>query len=119
MSVGIVSAAALCASGIAGVFIPDSVGEALELPPSTARGKAEVRAGLGGTFAALGGWALLDRSPAADYAVGFTWLGAAAARLASLRLDRPRTDATYWLYLGAELGLGATAVAGGRKASRA
>src|ERR1700712_1550117 len=111
MSAGIVSAAALCASGLAGVVIPESVGEALELPLTTARGKAEVRAGLGGTFAALGGWALIDRSPKADYAVGVTWLGAAAVRLASLRLDKPRTDVTYWLYLAAELGLGATAVA--------
>ncbi|MCW2546054.1 MAG: hypothetical protein JWN96_514 [Mycobacterium sp.] len=118
MSAGIVSAAALCASGLAGVFTPESVGEALELPPTTARGKTEVRAGLGGTYAALGAWALVDRSPAADYAVGVTWLGAAAARLASLRLDRPRTNATYWLYLAAEVGLGATAVASARKGVR-
>jgi hypothetical protein len=90
MSAGIVSAAALCASGLAGVFIPDEVGKALELIPTTARAKTEVRAGLGGTYAALGGWALLDRSPAADRAVGFTWLGAAGVRIASMVVDRPR-----------------------------
>jgi hypothetical protein len=115
MSAGIVSAAALCASGLAGVLIPDQVGEALELPATTARGRAEVRAGLGGTYAALGGWALVDRSSAADYAVGLTWLGAGAVRLASLKLDRPRTGVTFWLYLAAELGLGSVAVAAGRK----
>jgi hypothetical protein len=113
-----VSAAALCASGLAGVFGPESVGEALELPPTTARGKTEVRAGLGGTFAALGGWALIDRSPKADYAVGFTWLGAAATRAASMVVDRPRKDAAFWLYLAAEVGLGTTAVLSGLKGSR-
>jgi hypothetical protein len=113
-----VSAAALCASGLAGVFGPESVGEALELPPTTARGKTEVRAGLGGTFAALGGWALIDRSPKADYAVGFTWLGAAVTRAASMVVDRPRKDAAFWLYLAAEVGLGTTAVLSGLKGSR-
>src|ERR1700712_1698044 len=115
MPAGIVSAAALCASGLAGVFIPDQVGEALELIPTTARGKTEVRAGLGGTYAALGGWALIDRSPAAGFAVGFTWLGAAAVRVASMVVDRPRKDLAFWLYLGAELGLGTTALASSRR----
>jgi hypothetical protein len=107
---GLVSAAALCASGVAGVLIPGSVGEALALPPDTGRGTAEIRAGLGGTYAALGGWALLNRSPAASSAVGYTWLGAAVARIASLKLDRPRTDPAFWLYLAAELSLGTVAV---------
>jgi hypothetical protein len=114
---GLLSAAALFASGVAGVVTPDSVGEALALPPTSGRGRAEVRAGLGGTFAALGGWALLDRSPAASSAVGYTWLGAAAARVGSLFVDRPRTDRAFWLYLGAELSLGSAAVLEGRKAS--
>jgi Domain of unknown function (DUF4345) len=118
MPAGIVSAAALCASGIAGVFIPESVGEALDLPPATARGKTEVRAGLGGTFAALGGWALIDRSPKADYAVGATWLGAAVTRATSMVVDRPRKDVAFWLYLAAEVGLGTTAVLSGLKGSR-
>jgi Domain of unknown function (DUF4345) len=115
MSAGIVSAAALCASGLAGAFIPESVGEALELTPTTARGKTEIRAGLGGTFAALGGWALMDRSPASDRAVGATWLGAAVVRVASLVVDRPRKDAAFWLYLAAEVGLGTTALVSGTR----
>jgi hypothetical protein len=119
MSAGIISAAALCASGLAGVFIPDDVGGALELSPTTSRGKTEIRAGLGGTYAALGGWALLDRSPKADLAVGCTWLGAAVTRAASMVVDRPRKDAAFWLYLAAEVGLGTTAVASGLKGSRA
>lgn len=71
---------------------------------------AETRAGLGGTYAALGGWALVSRNPAAHAAVGVTWLGAAAVRLASLVVDCPRTDWTFWGYLAAEIGLGAGAL---------
>ncbi len=100
----------MCASGLAGVLTPDDVGAALELRPTTPRGRTEVRAGLGGTYAALGAWALADRSPAAKRAVGFTWLGAGVVRLASLVLDRPRTDPAFWAYLAVELGLGSTAV---------
>ena len=100
----------MCASGLAGVLTPDDVGGALELRPTTPRGRSEVRAGLGGTYAALGAWALADRSPAASRAVGFTWLGAGVARLYSLKADRPRTDAAFWAYLAIELGLGTAAV---------
>lgn len=111
MNFGRVSSAALMLSGIAGVFTPRSVASALELDPVSDRGVAETRAGLGGTYAALGAWALLSREPAAQTAVGVTWLGAAAVRIASLVVDRPRTDWTYWGYLAAEIGLGATALA--------
>jgi hypothetical protein len=104
------SSAALMLSGVAGVVMPKSVAEALDLPATSRRGLAETRADLGGTYAALGGWALVSRDPAAQTAVGVTWLGAAAARLASLMLDRPRTDWTFWAYLAAEIGLGATAL---------
>ena len=97
-------------SGLAGVVMPRSVGSALELPAATARGVAETRAGLGGTYAALGGWALVSRDPTAQAAVGITWIGAAGARLGSLVLDRPRTDWTFWAYLAAEIGFGATAL---------
>ena len=95
--------------------MPERVGEALELPPGTARARAEVRAGLGGTYAALGGWALVNRSAAASTAVGVAWLGAAAARLAALAVDRPRTDPAFWIYLATELGLGATALQAARR----
>jgi hypothetical protein len=101
-------------SGAAGVVMPKSVGEALDLPAASARGVAETRAGLGGTYAALGAWALLSRNPAAQKAVGVTWLGAAGARLGSLKVDRPRTEWTFWAYLAAEIGFGATALWAGR-----
>jgi hypothetical protein len=97
-------------SGVAGVVMPRRVAAALDLPATSGRGVAETRAGLGGTYAALGGWALVSSDPAAQAAVGVTWLGAAGARLGSLVLDRPRTDWTFWAYLAAELGLGATAL---------
>jgi hypothetical protein len=66
-------------SGVAGVVMPERVVSALDLPATSGRGVAETRAGLGGTYAALGGWALVSRHPAAQAAVGVTWLGEAGA----------------------------------------
>ena len=114
MNLARVSSAALAISGIAAVAMPGRVAAALELPASTNRGRAETRAGLGGTFAALGMWALLSRDPRAARAVGVTWLGAAGARLASLVLDDPETDPAFWAYLAAEVGFGLTAIGGSR-----
>jgi uncharacterized protein DUF4345 len=114
MKLARVSSAALMLSGVAAVVAPERVAIALQLSPTPGRGTAETRAGLGGTYAALGGWALLSRNPAAQTAVGATWLGAAVARLASLVIDRPQTDAAFWAYLTAEIGLGSLAVAGAR-----
>jgi hypothetical protein len=110
MNIGRFSSAALMLSGLSGVLTPNSVASALDLTPGSARGIAETRAGLGGTYAALGGWALLSRNPTAQTAVGVTWLGAAAVRLASLVVDRPRTDWAFWAYLAAEIGFGTTAL---------
>jgi hypothetical protein len=78
----------------------------------------ETRAGLGGTYAALGAVALARRDPAFQAAVGVTWLGAAAVRLAALALDRPQTGVAYWAYLAAEIGFGAGALAGTAKRPR-
>jgi hypothetical protein len=110
VDLGRLSSGALMLSGVAGVAMPKRVATALDLPPTTGRGVAETRAGLGGTYAALGGWALVSRDPAAQVAVGVTWLGAAAARLVSLPIDRPRTDWTFWAYLAAEIGLSVAAL---------
>jgi hypothetical protein len=105
-------------SGIAAVVAPRRVAAALQLSPVTSRGSAETRAGLGGTYAALGAAALASPDPAFQAAVGVTWLGAAAVRLAALVLDRPQTDATYWAYLAAEIGFGAAAIADATKRAR-
>jgi len=115
MKLGRASAAALMVSGLAGVLIPEKVAAALGLTPSPGRGIAEVRAGLGGTYAALGAWALLSRRRAAHTAVGVMWLGAATARLSALVVDDPEPDNTYWAYLAAELGFGAAALISGRR----
>jgi hypothetical protein len=93
-------------SGVAAVVNPQGVAEALHLTTADARGVTETRAGLGGTYAALGGWALVSREPAADVAVGMTWLGAAAVRVATWRADRPPVSASYWAYLGLEVACG-------------
>jgi hypothetical protein len=111
VNLGRISSAALMLSGVAGVVTPESVALALDLPATSGRAVAEVRAGLGGTYAALGAWALFSRDPAAQRAVGVTWLGAAAARLGSLFLDGRRAEPTFWAYLAAELGFGAAALA--------
>jgi hypothetical protein len=110
VNVGRVSSAALMLSGLAGVVMPERVGATLELVPSSARGVTEMRAGLGGTYTALGAWGLFSREPAADVAVGVTWLGAGGVRLASLLADRPRANAAFWTYLVLELGLGVTSL---------
>jgi hypothetical protein len=112
---GRISSAALLLSGAAGALMPRSVTSALHLPATSGRGLAEARAGLGGTYAALGAWALVSRRPAAHTAVGVTWLGAAAARSAALRTDDPEPDSTYWAYLAAELAFGLTAIVSGTR----
>ncbi|MBL7488344.1 DUF4345 family protein [Frankia sp. AgB1.9] len=111
MNAGRISSAALMAAGLAGVVMPVRFAAALDLPATTGRGRTETRAGLGGTYAALGGWALVSREPVARRAVGVAWLGAAAVRLGSTAVDRPRTDWVYWASLAMELGFGATALA--------
>lgn len=112
---GRLSSAALSLSGFAGALMPRKVATALQLPVQSGRGLAETRAGLGGTYALLGAWALLSRRPAAHMAVGVTWLGAAAARLVALGTDDPEPDATYWAYLAAELVFGTAAVLSGTR----
>jgi hypothetical protein len=108
---GLASALGLAGSGLAIALMPRRTGDVLHLSARSGRGVAETRAGLGGTYAALGTWAALRGSREAYTAVGVTWLGAAAFRLLSLRLDEPETDATYWAYLAGELILGAAGLA--------
>ncbi|MCU1463039.1 MAG: hypothetical protein JWO37_3114 [Acidimicrobiales bacterium] len=115
MNLGRVSSAALMLSGLAGAVTPAKVADALHLPATSGRALAETRAGLGGTYAALGGWALVSRHPAAQAAVGVTWLGAATARIGSLVVDRPRTDGAFWAYLAAEVGFGTAALVSARR----
>ena len=115
MRIGQISSAALLLSGLAGIVAPQRVARALELAVDSPRGSAEVRAGLGGTYAALGGWALASSGPGAEAAVGAVWLGAAGVRLASLAADRPRAPWPFWAYLGVEVVLGAAAVASSRR----
>jgi hypothetical protein len=106
-------------SGVAAVVNPRGVADALHLTPADGRGVTETRAGLGGTYAALGGWALVSSEPAADVAVGMTWLGAAAVRVATLRVDRPAVTASYWVYLGLEVGCGTASLASAAARRRA
>jgi len=112
---GRTSSGALAASGLAIALMPRRAGAALDLTPSSTRGVAETRAGLGGTFAALGLWALVRGSAEAYTAVGVTWLGAAGLRAVSLAVDKPDTDWMFWAYLTAELTLGVSGVLAGSR----
>ena len=110
MRLGTLSAAALTASGLAIALMPERALAQLELTPVSARGLTEARAGLGGTFAGLGLWALLRGSSDAYTAVGVTWLGAAAFRTYSLTADEPETKPSYWAYLTGEVVLGTAGI---------
>jgi hypothetical protein len=113
---GRASALALSASGVGIAVDPRRAGDVMRLPPTNARGVTEMRAGVGGTFAALGAWAALRGTSDAYTAVGVTWLGAAAVRAVSMQTDRPERDWTFWAFLGLETTLGVAGIlARGRK----
>jgi hypothetical protein len=107
---GLTSALALSLSGVGIALDPGRAGELMRMPPTSARGRVEMRAGVGGTFAALGGWAARRGTSDAYTAVGVTWLGAAAVRALSMQTDDPETDWTFWLFLAAETTLGLAGV---------
>ena len=83
----------------------------MHISPTSRRGIAETRVGLGGTFAGLGLWALARRNSDAYTAVGVTWLGAAAVRALTLNVDEPETDWTFWAFFALEVGLGLAGLA--------
>lgn len=115
MRLGTMSAAALGASGLAIALMPERTAKALQLTPESARGIAETRVGLGGTYAGLGLWALARGTSDAYTAVGATWLGAAAFRAYALRTDEPETDLSFWAYFTAETMLGVAGVLAGSR----
>lgn len=103
---GFASAVALSASGVGIALDPRRAGDVMRIPPMSARGTTEMRAGVGGTFAALGAWAAHRGTADAYTAVGVTWLGAAAVRTISMQVDKPETDWTFWAFLAGETTLG-------------
>jgi hypothetical protein len=115
---GFTSALALGASGVGIALDPRRAGEVMRIPPSSARGTTEMRAGVGGTFAALGAWALLRGTSDAYTAVGVTWLGAAAVRALSMQVDQPEKDWTFWAFLAGEVGFGVAGVLARGESSR-
>jgi hypothetical protein len=115
---GFSSALALSASGVGIALDPRRAGTVMRMPPQSARGLTEMRAGVGGTFAALGAWALLRGTSDAYTAVGVTWLGAAAVRTISMKVDGPEKDATFWAFLGLETTMGLAGLLAGDRGSR-
>jgi hypothetical protein len=76
-----------------------------ELP--TSRAVAEYRIGFGGMLIGICGWIIYSQQPAAFQALGFIWLGAAAARAACFLIDNPKPMAFYIGALIFELIMGA------------
>ena len=103
-------AAALLASGVAGVVIPQDFLDNIELDARSPRGIAEARAGLGGTYAGLGAVGVLAGTRSADAAVAATWLGAGVVRAGAWQQGRFQTHWTYWAYLAGEFTLGGLAL---------
>lgn len=108
---GPVSSLGLALSGIGIAAQPSKALASLDLATQSSRGTAETRAGLGGTFAALGLYAVARGTTEGYRAVGVTWLGAGVARSASLWLDDPPTPPAFWLFLALELTLGVAGLA--------
>jgi hypothetical protein len=108
---GFTSALALAASGVGIALDPEAAGKMMRIPPNSARGVTEMRAGVGGTFAALGAWAMLRGTSDAYTAVGVTWLGAAVVRAVSIKVDDPEKDSSFWAFLAAETTLGLAGIA--------
>src|SRR5437764_9042983 len=77
---GRLPAAALFASGVAGVVIPREFIANIELGATSPRGLAEARPGLGGTYAGLGAVGLIAATRSTDAAIAATWLGAGVVR---------------------------------------
>lgn len=107
---GFAAALGLSVSGIGIALDPARAGDVMRMPPMSARGITEMRAGVGGTFAALGAWAMARGTAEAYTAVGVTWLGAAAVRAVSMQIDQPERDWTLWAFLVAETALGVAGV---------
>jgi hypothetical protein len=103
-------AAALFASGLAGVLIPADFIDNIELDARSPRGLAEARAGLGGTYAGLGAVGVVAGTRSVDVAIGATWLGAGVVRAGAWQRERFPAHWTYWSYLGGEFVLGGLAV---------
>jgi len=84
-------AAALLASGVAGVLIPKDFIDNIELDARSPRGLAEARAGLGGTYLGLGAVGVLAGTRSVDAAIGATWLGAGVVRAGAWQRERLAT----------------------------
>jgi Domain of unknown function (DUF4345) len=57
---------------------------------NSSRAVAEYRIGFGGMLIGICGWIIYSNAPAAITALGFIWLGAAIARVASFFIDQPK-----------------------------
>jgi hypothetical protein len=80
---------------ISSLFLPHRVGRLIAQELNNPRGIAEFRVVNGGYFAGLSLFALVANHPLVFTALGIGWLGAAAARLLALLLDRPRLEPIY------------------------
>ena len=83
------------ALGLFGVAAPRSASHFVSLEPVGRIGISEIRATYGGFFLALGSACLILDSAMLFKMLGIAWLGAAAARLMSLFVDRSYTTKNW------------------------
>lgn len=100
-----VGAAISVLAGALGLLFPARVSSVIGLALPGRLGVSEFRATYGGLFVGAGAAVLLIGSTEAALVLGFAWLGAFAARLLSLVIDRSISRENL-AGLGIELGIG-------------
>lgn len=85
-----IGAAITLGLGLMGLVWPMAAARLTGLKPEGKLGMSELRATYGGFFLVLGAYCLVTQEEVAFTLVGLAWLGAAAARLISIFVDRNR-----------------------------
>jgi hypothetical protein len=91
--------------GVLATFFPRWSAPYLAITLDTPRGVAEFRVIHGG-FIAMAIFLLVVNHPLVYMVIGVGWLGAAAARLLAILLDRPALNATYIISIVFEAAFG-------------
>ncbi len=102
----IIGTLSLLGYAIGSLFLPHIVAKLIAQDLNSPRGIAEFRIVNGGYFAGLSIFALIANQPLLYTALGIGWLGAGAARVLSIALDRPKLEPIYLGLLAFEIVMG-------------
>jgi hypothetical protein len=97
---------ALLIYGVLALLFPQRFAPYIAQTLDTPRGVAEFRVAHGGGFIGMTIFALIVNDPLVYSLLGMGLLGAAAARLLAIPLDRPPLNATYIISIVGEAGIG-------------